>query len=104
MPARQNVQNCDLLGLADLDTESPAVCSRLAAYMSRLKYIGVAGFRIDAAKHMPAADVAHILEEAQIADAFVFQVVAMQQAAWPLLGCPSQGQAAAARRHMLIWK
>ncbi|KAK9813864.1 hypothetical protein WJX73_002356 [Symbiochloris irregularis] len=59
---RQNVQSCDLVGLADLDTGSPAVRSRIAAYIAHLASLGVKGVRMDAAKHMPAADVAHILD------------------------------------------
>ncbi|GAA2401778.1 carbohydrate-binding module family 20 domain-containing protein [Streptomyces glaucosporus] len=54
---RANVQNCELVGLADLDTGEPYVRSRIAAYMNDLLSLGVDGFRIDAAKHMPAADL-----------------------------------------------
>lgn len=55
------VQNCDLVGLNDLKTESEYVRGKLAAYMNDLVGLGVAGFRIDAAKHMPTADIANIL-------------------------------------------
>ncbi|GAA2353181.1 carbohydrate-binding module family 20 domain-containing protein [Streptomyces carpaticus] len=57
---RGNVQNCELVGLADLDTGKDYVRQRLADYMNDLLSLGVAGFRIDAAKHMPAADLAAI--------------------------------------------
>jgi alpha-amylase len=57
---RYEVQNCELVNLADLDTGSTYVRDRIAAYMNDLISIGVAGFRIDAAKHMAAADVAAI--------------------------------------------
>jgi alpha-amylase len=57
---RYNVQNCELVGLADLDTGEPYVRSRIAAYMNDLLSLGVDGFRIDAAKHMPAGDLAAI--------------------------------------------
>ncbi|WP_027342591.1 alpha-amylase [Hamadaea tsunoensis] len=58
---RDEVQNCDLVGLADLATERADVRAKLAAYLGDLLSLGVDGFRIDAAKHMPAADIAAIL-------------------------------------------
>jgi alpha-amylase len=58
---RSEVQNCDLLGLPDLATEQPAVRRQLAAYLNDLLSLGVDGFRIDAAKHIPAADLRAIL-------------------------------------------
>lgn len=57
---RGNVQNCELVGLADLDTGEEYVRGRIAAYLDDLRSLGVDGFRIDAAKHMPAADLAAI--------------------------------------------
>ncbi|MEU0158884.1 carbohydrate-binding module family 20 domain-containing protein [Streptomyces sp. NPDC006261] len=57
---RANVQNCELLGLADLDTHEDYVRGRIAGYLNDLLSLGVDGFRIDAAKHMPAADLAGI--------------------------------------------
>ncbi|MET9375000.1 carbohydrate-binding module family 20 domain-containing protein [Streptomyces sp. NPDC002992] len=57
---RGNVQNCELVGLPDLDTGEDWVRGRIAAYMNDLLSLGVDGFRIDAAKHMPAADLANI--------------------------------------------
>ncbi|MER7110650.1 carbohydrate-binding module family 20 domain-containing protein [Streptomyces sp. NPDC000229] len=57
---RVNVQNCELVGLADLDTGEEYVRSRIAGYMNDLLSLGVDGFRIDAAKHMPANDLAAI--------------------------------------------
>ena len=51
------VQNCELVNLADLKTESTHVRETLTAYLKGLQSLGVDGFRIDAAKHMPAADV-----------------------------------------------
>ncbi|KAJ7684697.1 alpha-amylase [Mycena polygramma] len=55
-----NVQNCELVGLADLAQEQPAVQKIMAAYLNDLLSLGVAGFRIDAAKHMVDADLASI--------------------------------------------
>jgi alpha-amylase len=60
---RAEVQNCDLLGLADLATERPEVRQKLAAYLNDLLSLGVDGFRIDAAKHIPAADLGAILSQ-----------------------------------------
>ncbi|EYR64530.1 glycosidase [Actinotalea ferrariae CF5-4] len=54
------VQNCNLVNLADLKTESDYVRGRIAAYMNDLISLGVTGFRVDAAKHIPAADIANI--------------------------------------------
>lgn len=47
-----NVQDCELLGLPDLNTELPRVRDSIAGYLTKLARLGVAGFRIDAAKHI----------------------------------------------------
>ncbi|EGX57213.1 alpha-amylase [Streptomyces zinciresistens K42] len=57
---RWNVQRCELVGLADLDTGEPYVRGAIAGYMNDLLSLGVDGFRIDAAKHMDAGDLADI--------------------------------------------
>ena len=59
------VQNCQLGGLADLDTSRPSVQARLGAYLNDLLSLGVAGFRLDAVKHMAAEDVAGILAQVE---------------------------------------
>ncbi|KAI0738098.1 glycoside hydrolase family 13 protein [Daedaleopsis nitida] len=56
-----SIQNCELAGLADLATENDSVRSRLAAYGNDLLSFGVDGLRLDAAKHMPVADISNIL-------------------------------------------
>ena len=58
-----NVQFCDLQGLPDLCTECEGVQSKIAAYLSGLVELGVAGVRLDAAKHIPKADLAKIFEK-----------------------------------------
>lgn len=58
---RFEVQFCELVGLADLRTESESVRDQLGAYLNRLLDLGAMGFRIDAAKHIPAEDLAAIL-------------------------------------------
>jgi len=55
------VQNCELSDLADLKTESTYVRAELSGYLSDLVSLGVDGFRLDAAKHMPVADLSAIL-------------------------------------------
>jgi alpha-amylase len=57
---RDNVQNCELVGLADLNTGSDYVRGTIAAYLDHLISLGVDGFRIDAAKHIAASDLAAI--------------------------------------------
>lgn len=47
-----NVQDCELLSLPDLNTELPRVRDTIAGYLTKLARLGVAGFRIDAAKHI----------------------------------------------------
>jgi alpha-amylase len=56
----RNVQNCELVGLSDLETETEYVRSAIAAYLQRLVNLGVDGFRVDAAKHVNPADLANI--------------------------------------------
>ncbi|HEX6339855.1 carbohydrate-binding module family 20 domain-containing protein [Umezawaea sp.] len=57
---RDNVQNCELVGLSDLNTGSDHVRGTIAAYLNNLISMGVDGFRIDAAKHIAAADMSAI--------------------------------------------
>ena len=47
-----NVQDCELLSLPDLNTEKDSVRHKIAGYLISLANLGVAGFRIDAAKHI----------------------------------------------------
>ncbi|MFI6683726.1 carbohydrate-binding module family 20 domain-containing protein [Streptomyces sp. NPDC050485] len=67
---RWNVQHCELVGLADLDTNKPYVRSRLAQYLNDLLSLGVDGLRIDAAKHIATEDIAAI--KAQLANPSVY--------------------------------
>lgn len=57
------VQECELLSLSDLNTGDDRVQTKIAAYLARLVDLGVRGFRIDAAKHMAAADIEAILQK-----------------------------------------
>lgn len=55
------VQHCELVNLADLKTDSNYVRQQIATYLNRLLAMGVAGFRIDAAKHIPVSDLKAII-------------------------------------------
>jgi len=56
-----NVQDCELFGLPDLKTESASVRQKIAGYLIMLARLGVAGYRIDAAKHIQPVDLDEIL-------------------------------------------
>lgn len=71
---RWSIQNCDLVGLNDLKTESDYVRQKIADYMNDAISMGVAGFRIDAAKHIPAADIAAIKNKLN-GNPYIFQEV-----------------------------
>ena len=53
-----------LVGLLDLDTSKPHVRETLGKYFAHLLELGVAGFRIDAVKHISPTDMAAIKAEA----------------------------------------
>ncbi|MBB2893776.1 carbohydrate-binding module family 20 domain-containing protein [Flexivirga oryzae] len=67
---KSEVQNCELVGLADLDTGSDYVRGKIAGYMNDLLSLGVSGFRIDAAKHVNNADLQAI--KAKLTDPNVY--------------------------------
>ncbi len=54
---------CELVGLADLKTGDDGVRTKIANYLIALHALGVAGFRIDAAKHIPPYDIDQILKK-----------------------------------------
>ncbi|MFF4254828.1 carbohydrate-binding module family 20 domain-containing protein [Streptomyces sp. NPDC001663] len=54
------VQNCELLGLPDLKTGSDTVRAGIADFLNSQLALGVDGFRVDAAKHIPETDLAAI--------------------------------------------
>lgn len=51
------VRNCELVGLPDLDQSIEYVRDRIVNFMNKLIDVGIAGFRIDAAKHMWPGDL-----------------------------------------------
>jgi alpha-amylase len=68
------VQHCQLGTLDDLDTGKPAVQQKIAAYLNDLVSLGVAGFRMDAVKHVWHDEVAQILARVD-GEPFVYQEV-----------------------------
>ncbi len=68
------VWNCELSGLADLDTGSSYVQQQEAGYLNSLIGIGVDGFRWDSAKEMDPADIAAI-EALLTKPVFIYQDV-----------------------------
>ncbi len=68
------IQNCQLGTLDDLDTGKPSVQSKIAAYLNDLMSLGVAGFRLDAVKHVAHKEVTEILQRVE-GDPFIFQEV-----------------------------
>ncbi|TQJ46446.1 MULTISPECIES: carbohydrate-binding module family 20 domain-containing protein [Streptomyces] len=57
---RWNVQHCELASLPDLDTGEEYVRKTIAGYLNDLLSLGTDGFRVDAAKHIAADDLANI--------------------------------------------
>uniref|UniRef100_A0A671S0V8 Alpha-amylase n=1 Tax=Sinocyclocheilus anshuiensis TaxID=1608454 RepID=A0A671S0V8_9TELE len=54
------VRNCRLVGLLDLALEKDYVRGKVADYMNKLIDMGVAGFRVDACKHMWPGDLSAV--------------------------------------------
>ncbi|KAK7084372.1 Pancreatic alpha-amylase 2a5 [Halocaridina rubra] len=78
------VRNCKLVGLNDLNQGSDYVRGKIIEFMNRLIGFGVAGFRVDASKHMWPGDMQAIFDSLDNlrndvfganARAFIFQEV-----------------------------
>lgn len=54
------VRDCELAGLPDLDQSQEAVRSKIVEFLNHLLDLGVAGFRMDACKHMWPQDLKEI--------------------------------------------
>lgn len=54
---QNQIQNYELLSLSDLATEQNDVREKISRYLNDLLSLGVYGFRIDAARHIPATDL-----------------------------------------------
>lgn len=61
-----NVQDCELFSLPDLNTARPNVRQAIADYLLALARMGVAGYRVDAAKHMQQGDLNEILDSVNV--------------------------------------
>jgi len=57
MYCKLQVRNCRLVHLLDLDLGKSYVRDKVVSYLNRLVEIGVAGFRVDAVKHMWPGDL-----------------------------------------------
>ena len=68
------VQDCELLGLPDLDTSSPKVQGKIVGYLKDLLSLGVKGFRVDAAKHIAVADLKQIVSALPSDTSFLYEV------------------------------
>ncbi|MFE4749752.1 carbohydrate-binding module family 20 domain-containing protein [Streptomyces mirabilis] len=58
---RYEVQHCELLGLPDLDTAESGVRTKIIGFLNQQIDLGVDGFRVDAAKHIDAADLSAVV-------------------------------------------
>ncbi|WP_419993024.1 alpha-amylase [Streptomyces boninensis] len=56
------VQHCELLELPDLKTSSAAVREKITGYLNSQIKLGVSGFRVDAAKHIPADELKAVVD------------------------------------------
>lgn len=68
------IQECELLGLSDLNTSSPSVQAKIVAYLKDLRSLGVKGFRVDAAKHIAVEDLKQIVDAMPSDTSFLFEV------------------------------
>jgi alpha-amylase len=59
--SREEMQGCELASCADLDTSQEHVQTKIAAYLEDLASLGVAGIRVDAAKHVAVGELTAIL-------------------------------------------
>ncbi|KAL4216996.1 alpha-amylase [Mactra antiquata] len=68
----EEVRNCDLVGLKDLRLSKDYVRDKIAGYLNHLISIGVAGFRVDAAKHMWPGDLEAVFARLHNVDSNTF--------------------------------
>lgn len=69
------VQTCELLGLSDLNQKLENVQAQILSYLNDLLSLGVAGFRIDAAKHMAASDLKLIIDQLPEGTRIIHEVI-----------------------------
>ena len=68
------IQECELLGLSDLNTSSPTVQAKIVAYLKDLLSLGVKGFRVDAAKHIGVDDLKQIVSALPSDTSWLYEV------------------------------
>lgn len=78
-----NVWDCGLYGMPDLNTGASYPQDYVANYMKRLTSWGVAGFRIDAAKHIRPGELDTVMAKAQRPWAFLEVIGAAGEAVQP---------------------
>ncbi|HET7039846.1 MAG TPA: alpha-amylase family glycosyl hydrolase, partial [Gemmatimonadales bacterium] len=61
-----DVQDCELFSLPDLNTGLPSVRQKIADYLLSLARLGVAGFRVDAAKHIQQVELDDIVDRVNL--------------------------------------
>lgn len=71
----EEIQQCELLGLADLNTSKSNVRDQLVKYLRDLRNMGVAGFRVDAAKHIPANELKQMVDQLDGNTTFISEVI-----------------------------
>ncbi|KAH9519908.1 hypothetical protein Btru_071218 [Bulinus truncatus] len=85
----EEVRNCRLVSLLDLKMGKDYVRGKVADYLNHLIDLGVAGFRVDAAKHMWPADIvavfSHVKNLPSGGQPFVYQEV-IDQGGEPIKG------------------
>lgn len=69
------VQTCELLGLSDLDQKRENVQNQILGFLNDLLSLGVAGFRIDAAKHIYAPDLKVIIDRLPVGTRIIHEVI-----------------------------
>ena len=74
----EEIQQCELLGLADLNTSKSNVRDQLAKFLQGLRKMGVAGFRVDAAKHIAASELKQIIDQLPNDTTFIDEVIGEQ--------------------------
>jgi alpha-amylase len=72
---KHNVQYCDLVGLPDLCTSCDYVQKTVSDYINNMADIGIAGFRIDAAKHQDAGELGQLLSRVKNKKLYMFTEV-----------------------------
>ncbi|KAH7338306.1 glycoside hydrolase superfamily [Rhizoctonia solani] len=72
---RDQLWNCELVNLADLNTASSEVQDKLAAFTNDMLSLGVDGLRLDAAKHMDPKDIEVIMNKLSRKPVYISQEI-----------------------------